>query len=334
MQNFGARLVHVLRTQELEPSILQWLFRIADKSRAINQTEAGARLLHDCLPHRSMLLYFLQPSTRTFYSFQAAARILGMSTSIVRDTDKLSEAKGESQLPDSMHTLAIYHDVFVTRHHDAGFSASCVKLLAETGISRPIINGGEGTEEHPTQAILDIYTLEREYVNRGGLENRRVLVVGDLARGRSARSLITMLAKYKIRGLDLVSPRALALPADIKEHITTSGITLRESERLVDFIADADVVYMTRLQDEYPSEAIPSDLDYSGCVLDDTVIRRMRPDCVVLHPLPRREEIPEDFDKDPRARYWQQIENGMWIRVGLLAHILGCDERIEKYDLA
>jgi aspartate carbamoyltransferase len=334
MQIPKPRLEHVLRTQDLQPAVLQWLFRIADKSRTIYQTESGARFLHDCLPHRSLLLYFLQPSTRTFFSFQAAARILGMSTSIVRDTDKLSEAKGESQLPDSMHTLALYHDVFVTRHRKAGFSASCVRLLAETGISRPIINGGDGTEEHPTQAILDLYTLEREYRNRDGLTGRRVMVVGDLARGRAARSLITMLAKYKIRGLDLVSPRALALPADIKEHITTSGIALRESERLVDFIADADVVYMTRMQDEYPRKSIPTKLNYSGCILNAAAVRRMRPDCVVLHPLPRREEIPEPFDKDPRARYWQQVENGMWVRVAILAHLLGCDERIEKYDVA
>ena len=325
----GDQLLHLLYTQQFERPLLDRLFKIAEKSRALCQSEIGAKLLRDCLPHRKALLYFVQPSTRTVLSFRAAAETLGMSAAIVQDPRTSSEYKGESPL-DSVHTFAMYHDLIVIRYPEAGFAKSCVDYFIDHGISKHIVNGGAGMEQHPTQALLDLYTLHREYSHRGGLDGRRIMVVGDLLRGRAVQSLIYLLAKYENMRIDLVSPVQLQLPKELKQYISAKKIVWRESETMDEFIAEADAIYMTRVQDEYSREGVPQKLDYSGCSLSADVIRQMPADCIVLHPLPRRQEIPLSFDADPRARYWDQVENGMWARVALIAHILGCEGKIRS----
>ena len=290
--------------------------------------------LRESLVGRLALLYFVQASTRTFLSFQAAASVLGMSTAEVRDPKVSSEVKGESSL-DSVRTFAMYHDLIVIRYPEAGFAERAARLFIEVDLRRHVINGGSGMDDHPTQALLDLYTLHREFYNRGGVNGKRILIVGDLARGRAVRSLLQLLAKYDEVRLDLVSPASLMLSDDIRARMFRNVADLREGTDIEKFLPDADAVYMTRVQSEYDDNDTATDTDetsdqpYLNALTPDRA-RLLSPQCVILHPLPRREELPASLDRDPRSRYWAQVENGMWARVALIAHMLGCDQRIKS----
>lgn len=322
------RLLHLIYTQQLSRELFEDLFEVAEKARRMYSSRIGAAFLKDCLPNRRALLYFVQPSTRTFLSFQAAADILGMTTAHVTSTETSSEAKGETPL-DSVHTFAMYHDVIVIRYPEPGFAAACAKFFREMDVPKHIVNGGAGMEQHPTQALLDIYTLHREFYRKGGIDGKRIVIVGDLARGRAVRSLIYLLGKYEGVRIDLVSPDSLRLADDMKQYMEAHGLQFRESNKLSDFIRDADAIYMTRIQDEYDDIKPAGEIGYDQYSITPELLALMHPNCAILHPLPRRNEIPVSVDSDQRSRYWEQVENGMWARVALLAHILECDLRIK-----
>jgi aspartate carbamoyltransferase catalytic subunit len=323
----GERLRHLIYTQQLSRSLLDRLFETADKARNLYASRLGATFLKECLPNRRALLYFVQPSTRTFLSFHAAATLLGMSCVHITQPSTSSESKGESPL-DSVQTFAMYNDLIVIRHPDATFAAQCVERLAQSDVSRHIISAGSGMEQHPTQGVLDVYTLQREFGRQGGVDGRRVLVVGDLARGRAARAFMYLFAHYEDVRLDLAAPKQMGITPDMREYLDERGVAFRESESMDDFIREADAIYMTRIQDEYDAEFPVGQVDYNRYTLTEDRLAMMKADCAILHPLPRRSEIPVSVDRDPRSRYWEQVENGMWARVALISHILNCDLRI------
>ena len=323
------RLLHLIYTQQLSRELLENFFDIAEKARRLYTSGIGAAFLKDCLPNKRALMYFVQPSTRTFLSFQAAASILGMSTAQVTTPQTSSEAKGESPL-DSVHTFAMYHDLIAIRYPEPGFAMKCAWHFMQAEVPKHIINGGSGMDQHPTQAFLDVYTIHREFYRRGGIDGKRILMVGDLARGRAVRSLIYLLCKYRDVKVDLVAPESLKLKDDIKEYMSKRGVEFRESDSLASFVGEADTIYMTRIQDEYDNMATAAGVDYGLYTLSLDVLGSVQPNCIVMHPLPRRSEIPISVDSDPRSRYWEQVENGMWARVALIAHILDCDVRIKS----
>ncbi len=323
------RLLHLIYTQQFTREMLSDLFDVADAARNLYKSRVGASVLRDCLTNRRALLYFVQPSTRTFLSFQAATSILGMPTAQVTTTSTSSEYKGETPA-DSVRTFAMYHDLIIMRYPEPGFAEECALGFTRSGIHKHIINGGSGMDQHPTQALLDVYTLHREFIRRGGIEGKRILIVGDLARGRTVRSLVYLLGKYSGVRVDLVSPESLSIKEDMRQHMAEVGMSCRESRALRDFAREADAIYMTRIQDEYEKLHPGGEIDYGDFRLTDDVLGLLRPDCVILHPLPRRDEIPVSVDSDPRSRYWDQVENGMWVRVALIAHILGCDLQIRS----
>ena len=322
------RLLHLIYTQQLSRGLLEDLFVVAEKARGMYASGIGAKFLQNCLPNKRALLYFVQPTTRTILSFQSAAEILGISTARVTSTSTSSEAKGETPL-DTVHVFAMYHDLIVMRYPEAGFASKCAQYFRERDLPKHIINGGSGMDQHPTQALLDVYTLHREFYRKGGIDGKRILVAGDLARGRAVRSLIYLLSKFEDVKMDLVAPASLGLHDDIKEHMQENEMPFRESENIGDFISEADAVYMTRVQDEYDDVEPGGELDYDRCSLTPATLDAMSPNCAILHPLPRRSEIPVSVDSDSRARYWEQVENGMWARVALIAHVLECDLRIK-----
>jgi aspartate carbamoyltransferase catalytic subunit len=325
----GDRLIHLIYTQQLTRSRLDDLFAVAEKARQLYTSRVGAVLLKDCLPNRRALLYFVQPSTRTFLSFQSAAEILGMSTAHVTSTATSSETKGETPL-DSVHTFAMYHDLIAMRYPEPGFASKCATYFREMDVPKHIINAGSGMDQHPTQAILDVYTLHREFSRRGGIDGKRVLFVGDLARGRAVRSLIYLLGKYEDIAVDLVAPSGLGINDDMKTYMEENEVSFREGSDLKQVIGDADAIYMTRVQDEYESISPAGEFDYDHFSLTAEMMALVGPNCAILHPLPRRSEIPVEVDADPRSRYWDEVENGMWARVALIAHILECDLRIRS----
>lgn len=326
---YRGRLVHMVRTHQFTRPLLEDIFDVADAARLLNTSRPGSIYLQDSLVGRRALLYFVQPSSRTFLSFQAAASMLGMSTSEVRERETSSEVKGESAL-DTVRTYAMYHDLIIMRYPEPGFSEQCARHFIDYDLRRHVINGGSGQDEHPTQALLDIYTLHREFYNRGGIDGKRILLVGDLARGRAARSLLQLLTLYEGVNVDLVSPSELRMKEDMLRLGEKYFTDIRVSDQIDKFLSDADAVYMTRVQSEYDSKDFSPQVDESGYALSDSRYGLLKSNAVVMHPLPRRDEIPTELDRDPRSRYWEQVENGMWARVGLIAHMLGCTERVKS----
>lgn len=322
------RILHLVFTQQLSRVLLEDLFDVAEKARKMYESRIGAAFLKDCLPNKRTLLYFVQPSTRTFLSFQAAAEILGMSTAHVTSTSTSSEAKGESPF-DSVHTFARYHDLIVIRYPESGFAFKCARYFREMEVPKQIVNAGAGMDQHPTQALLDVYTLYREFYRKGGIDGKRILIVGDLARGRAVRSLVYLLGKYDNIAVDLVSPVSLRIGDDMKDYMNENQIVFRESDSITDYIGEADAIYMTRVQDEYDEVSPADDVRYDRFTLGPDLLTRMSLNCAILHPLPRRNEIPVSVDSDSRSRYWEQVENGMWVRVALIAHMFQCDLRIK-----
>ncbi len=284
--------------------------------------------LQSLLPHRRAMLYFTQPSTRTFLSFQSACHILGIKNSEIRDTATSSEVKGES-IEDSLRTFSSYVDLIIMRSPVRGLCDRVAAMLDTSDRPVPIINAGSGPDEHPTQALLDIYTLQRSFKDFGGIEGKSICMVGDLKRGRTIRSLSRLLTLYPGAKLIFASPEAFRIEDDLRTFLKSSMIEFVETVNFRDAIAHSDAIYMTRIQDEYDVCAGESSkVDSSQYCLKSNQLKEMKPNAVIMHPLPRRTELDPAIDKDPRAKYWRQERNGMWTRVALMTTLLGVDEKI------
>jgi len=287
-----------------------------DKVKSIASTSDGLKYLKTILSDKRAMLYFKQSSTRTFLSFQNACHILGISTSEIRDTSTSSETKGESEL-DAIKTFSQYSDLIIMRHPSSDFIYEISNNLSD---KTRIINAGSGSDQHPTQALLDFYTIYKY-----GLENKKVAFVGDLLRGRTVRSLSLLLNKVNGTKLYFVSPKQFQIKSDILEQLNVDYEITDDFEKV---LPDMDVVYMVRLQDEYKHEVINENeiIDTSKYSINSSNVNKMKNDAIILHPLPRRDEISVEVDKDKRAKYWEQVENGMWVRVGLIMSMFGASK--------
>ena len=268
----------------------------------------------DLLSGYILACVFYEPSTRTSASFISAMERLGGKTiPITQGIQYSSVSKGES-LVDTMLTLEKYSDVIVLRHPEIGSAAKAAKYA-----SVPIINAGDGAGEHPTQALLDLYTIQKEL---GTIDGLRISMVGDLRYGRTVHSLTKLLKNYNV-SLRFVSPDTLRLPLDLMNDLIDSGVDVRESSKVQDVIKETDVLYVTRIQKERFSDLALYE-EVKNCFEITTDLMGMAKDkMVVMHPLPRVGEIHYNVDKDPRAAYFRQVHNGMIIRMALLAAVLG-----------
>jgi aspartate carbamoyltransferase catalytic subunit len=329
--NVDGKLYHVLIAQQFSRDLLESLGELATCVRHIAKTKAGMDFLHTQLSHKTAMLYFTQPSTRTFLSFHSACQILGMRTVEVRDTATSSEMKGETQ-EDSVRTFSSFSDVIIMRSGIAGLAEKMAWVLSNTERPVPIINAGSGKDQHPTQALLDIYTLRRSFEKRGGIDGKTIVFVGDLARGRTVRSLAYLLAKYDGVRQCFIAPLQLQIGEDIQRFLKDSKVEFELGNNLQKYLPHADAVYMTRIQDEWDEKKGDSDkIDTSRFYFTSNCLRILPAQAVIMHPLPRRQEIAPEVDNDPRAVYWRQVRNGMWIRVALLAHIFGCGAGIHEF---
>ena len=200
--------------------------------------------------------------------------------------------------------------------------------LAETDRPIPVVNAGSGPDEHPTQALLDIYTLNRSFIRNGGIDGKTITLVGDLKRGRTVRSLSALLTNYKDVNIQFVSPDAFRIEDDLRTKLTNSGISFTETDHLEDALKTSDAVYMTRVQDEYDTAGESKGVDTSKFHLKYEHLDLLSDSSIIMHPLPRRNELDPRIDNDPRAKYWRQERNGMWTRVALLTKLLGVDTKI------
>ncbi|MDD9952149.1 MAG: aspartate carbamoyltransferase [Zetaproteobacteria bacterium] len=324
---------HILSSSQFERPWLEYVFKLTNEIRKYNRTKEGLLYLAALLPHRRIMLYFTQPSTRTFLSFHSACQILGAKVSEVRDASVSSEKKGES-IEDSLRTFSSYVDLIIMRSPVAGLCDRIAAMLDQTPRSIPIINAGSGPDEHPTQALLDLYTLSRSFLEQGGIDDKHICFVGDLKRGRTVRSLALMLTQFQRIKMTFVSPERFAISGDLRaKMMACPNVEIYETCELKDILPHADAIYMTRLQDEYDVGEESKAVDYSKYSLKYRDLSCLQQDCVILHPMPRRDELDPAIDFDPRARYWRQERNGMWIRVALLTILLGVDHHILMPEL-
>ncbi len=323
----GGTLFHVIDSRGFDRALLDELCALATRVRAVARTDAGARALQALLPTHRAMLYFTQPSTRTFLSFNNACHILGIRTSEIRDPAVSSEVKGES-FNDAIRTFSSYVDVIIMRTREPGRAAQAAGLMDTIGRPVPVLNAGSGADQHPTQALLDIYTLARSFEERGGIDGKVIGMMGDLKRGRTVRSLCLLMRHYADVRVVFIAPEPFSMQDDVKAYLGQHGIAYTETRDLAKALPELDALYVTRMQSEWDQAGESRAIDLTPFSIGPGELRLMNPDCVIMHPLPRGPEIDPVVDEDPRAMYWRQERNGMWIRVALLMKIFGVEGRI------
>lgn len=308
------QIEHVLSARQYDPDQLDRLFAHTDEMRGALDSRSGRRELAGRHAGLVVATLFYEPSTRTRLSFESAAVRLGagvISTENAREFS--SAAKGET-IQDTVRTIDRYADVLVMRHHETG---AAEQAAAVSGV--PIINAGDGKGEHPTQALLDMRTINEE---RGRLNDLNVVIGGDLKHGRTARSLALLLSMYGNNHIDFVSTTDLQMGDDIKSHLRETGTSFKETDDMFGAVRDADVVYWTRLQKERLSDPNLQ----SEFTIGQAVLQVMPADAIIMHPLPRVGEIEPCIDNDPRAVYFDQVEHGLHTRMALLDDALSIYE--------
>lgn len=328
-QTAGNDLFHVIDPRAFGRELLDELCDLATRARAIAKTDMGARSLQQLLPAHRAMLYFTQPSTRTFLSFNNACHILGIRTSEIRDPSTSSEVKGES-FEDAIRTFSSYVDVIIMRTREGGRAALAAELMETIPRSVPVINAGSGSDQHPTQALLDIYTLMRSFADRGGIDGKVIGMMGDLSRGRTVRSLCYLMKNYVGVRVVLIAPEQFAMQDDVKSHLSANATPYYETQSLTEVLPELDALYVTRMQSEWDRDGESRAVDLSRYSVGLDELARLKSDAIVMHPLPRGPEIDPVVDKDPRAMYWRQERNGMWMRVAVLLKIFGMAGRVPE----
>ncbi|CAI5771615.1 isoform X1 [Podarcis lilfordi] len=299
---------HVLSVKQFTKGQMSHLFNVAHNLRMMVQKERNI----DILKGKVMASMFYEASTRTSSSFAAAMYRLGGSVLPFSEATSSCQ-KGES-LADSVQTMSCYADVLVLRHPQPG----AVELAAKH-CRKPVINAGDGVGEHPTQGLLDIFTIREEL---GTVNGMTITMVGDLKHGRTVHSLARLLTLYRV-SLRYVTPPDLRMPADIFHFVASKGIKQEEFENIEEALPDTDVLYMTRIQKERFASVQEFEACFGQFILTPHIMTRAKKKMVVMHPMPRVNEISVEVDSDPRAAYFRQAENGMYIRMALLATVLG-----------
>ena len=301
---------HVIESQQFDRPLLERVFRMADEMREVAQG-GGANLLAG----RLMATLFYEPSTRTRLSFESAMLRLGGQVITTENAREFSSVSKGETLEDTVRVVGCYADVLVIRHYESG---AAQRAAAYAPV--PVINAGDGPGQHPTQALLDLYTIQAEL---GRLDGMRVALVGDLAYGRTVRSLCYLLALYQDVEILFVAPPPVAMRDDIKEYLRRHGTAFREEQDLRSILPSCDVVYQTRIQKERFADR-PGDYEAvrGVYVIDREAMDLLPRDAIVLHPLPRVGEILPEVDDDPRAAYFRQVANGVYVRMALLKLLL------------
>jgi aspartate carbamoyltransferase len=300
---------HILSVSQFARTDLEYIFAVAEEMRTMVE-RVGT---FDLLKGKILTNLFNEPSTRTSSSFTAAMERLGGSVIPINEVKYSSVAKGES-LPDTVRTLECYSDVIVLRHPETGAAATAARYA-----HKPIINAGDGTGEHPTQALLDLFTIREEL---GRLEGLTVTMLGDLKYGRTVHSLSRLLTLYGAK-LNYVSPDILRMPASIVEELGKFNVQQAEYNSLDPVLAETDVLYVTRVQKERFEDLSVYESVRGAFVITPETMKGAKAQMALMHPLPRVGEISPEVDSDPRAAYFRQMEYGLYVRMALLAMVLG-----------
>lgn len=304
------KLKHIITVNQfLNKKYLDYLFKQAKFLENKKKLPQGLKSLH-------FATLFYEPSTRTRLSFESAILKLGGTVVSTENAAEFSSAiKGES-LEDTIRIVSGYVDAIILRHNTKGAAQ-----LASSVSSVPIINAGDGIGEHPTQALLDLYTIKKEL---GHLDNLKIALVGDLLNGRTIHSLLPLLSIYKDIAIYLVSPKSLMLPQDLRDQLIKNKIEFKEFEQMEYILGKIDVLYMTRIQKER-FKRFKSKSEYekvkNSYVINSKTLEKLNKKAIIMHPLPRVNEIAPEVDKDKRAAYFRQAKNGLYIRMALLQNL-------------
>ncbi|PRQ02937.1 Aspartate carbamoyltransferase [Enhygromyxa salina] len=326
----------VLLSQQFSRAELEALCDTATAIRRLDRHRDGREFLLAILRGHRVMNLFAQPSTRTAQSFIAGADKLGATSTLVSDIQTSSFAKGES-IADSVRTLSSFFDAIVVRHPDDEFATQAAWALHNSNRPVPVISAGSGKSQHVTQALLDFYTLRYSFYERGGVDGKRLVIVGDIARNRAARSLALVLTKFRPASIHFISPVDFAPDDELTGYLRRHEIEVELSDNLEAWLRErgreADAIYMTRLQREWDSGGAAGQPNHratkSELGADDAYVLRpdyrllVREDCVIMHPLPRINELPSEWEDHPGFVVWRQVRNGMWIRAALFATING-----------
>lgn len=315
-QPFGDRMESIfykrdiLSVDQFSRRELEIIFSVAEDMRTMVERVGSL----DILRGRIIACLFYEPSTRTSSSFVSATERLGGQVIPINEVRYSSVTKGES-LRDTVRTLECYADVIVLRHPETGSAA-----VAADVARKPVINAGDGSGEHPTQALLDIFTIKEEL---GAIDGITVTMLGDLKYGRTVHSLARLLAQFEDVHINFISPEMLRVPQGTIDFLRQKQIPIAQYAELERVLPQTDVLYVTRVQKERFESPADYDMVKDSYVITPATLRSAKERMCVMHPLPRVGEISEDVDSDPRAAYFRQMENGLYIRMALLALVLG-----------
>jgi aspartate carbamoyltransferase len=324
----------VLISQQFSAEELERLCDTATAIRRLDRHIDGRSFLRNVLRGIRIMNLFAQPSTRTAESFVAAADKLGAVSRIVTDLRTSSFAKGES-VEDSVRTLSSFFDAIVVRHPDDDFGVRAAWALSRSRRTIPVISAGSGKSQHVTQSLLDFYTLRYSFNERGGVDGKSVMIIGDISRNRAARSLAYLLTKFQEPRIHFVSPKAYEPDDDLLAYIRDHGIPVEIHSAIEPALRAhgkaIDAIYVTRSQQEWDTGGPPAELGSSEeFVLKPEYRALVRPECVVMHPLPRVNELPDAWEEHPGFVVWRQVRNGMWIRAAVFATVFGADTEIRN----
>ena len=297
---------HVIESQQFNRKTIDEIFKLADSLE-------DSKNKQDSLRGKIMASLFYEPSTRTRLSFESAMYRLGGEVISTENAGEFSSAaKGES-LEDSIRTVNHYADIIVLRHNTKGASLQASKVS-----DVPIINAGDGSGQHPTQALLDLYTIEKEL---GGIDGLHIAMVGDLKYGRTVRSLSYLLGKFENIKITYFSPKQLKIEDDIKRYLDKHNVSWEEKNNWNHTLSKIDVLYQTRIQKERFENKEAFDKLKSSYVITSNEVGQMKENSVIMHPLPRVNEIDTEVDASPKAAYFRQAKYGLLVRMALLQYL-------------
>lgn len=320
---------HILSITQFEREQIEQLFAVADRMEPYAHRQRVTRVLDGAILGNM----FFEPSTRTRVSFGCAFNLLGGEVRETTGFESSALAKGES-LYDTARVLSGYSDVIVMRHPTSGSVAEFARASRV-----PVINGGDGSNEHPSQALLDLYTIQKELRHKGrdGIDGLRIALIGDLKYGRTVHSLCKLLCLFKDITVTLISPDELRMPGDIVENLRTAGATVVESDAMEASISHVDIAYSTRIQEERFASKEEANLYRGRYRLNQTIYTRYcEPNTVIMHPLPRdsraeANELDNDLNENPNLAIFRQADNGVLVRMALFALILDVADQVDRH---
>lgn len=320
---------HILTIGQFERGDIEAIFEVADRMRPYAHREKVTRVLDGAILGNM----FFEPSTRTRISFGCAFNLLGGEVRETTGFESSAIAKGES-LYDTARVLSGYSDVICMRHPEAG---SVAEFAAASRV--PVINGGDGPNEHPSQALLDLYTIQKELQHKGrqGIDGLRIAMIGDLKFGRTVHSLCKLLSAFSKIQIMLISPDELRMPEAIVEQLRESGAEVIESDTMEEGIRHVDIAYSTRIQEERFASKEEANLYRGRFRLNQSIYTRWcEPNTVIMHPLPRdsrqgAEELDNDLNDNPNLAIFRQADNGVLVRMALFALILDVADQVDRH---